>query len=151
MTHPSHPRFDFTETISTGRKPFVGEFSANFLLKRVQRGQHKGSLWPYSRISRPEPLLFYQVAPQLYSRGWVDPVPDPLILRKSGSEGNRTRSSGSVARNSDHRDDDEIERGSDKRVNRTKLDLWIFWCVLAGNWTKIQAMNALWFDLLTLT
>jgi hypothetical protein len=31
---------------------------------------------------------FFQVAPQLYSRGWVDPVPDPLLLRKSG---NRTR------------------------------------------------------------
>jgi hypothetical protein len=31
----------------------------------------------------------------------VDPVPDPLLLRKSGSAGNRTRTSGSVARNSD--------------------------------------------------
>jgi hypothetical protein len=27
-----------------------------------------------------EPLLFYQLAPQLYSRGWVDPVPDPLFF-----------------------------------------------------------------------
>jgi hypothetical protein len=34
---------------------------------------------------------FFQIAPQLYSRGWVDPVPDPLLLRKSGSDGNRTR------------------------------------------------------------
>jgi hypothetical protein len=37
----------------------------------------------------------------------VDSVPDPLLLRKSGSEGNRTQISGSVARNSgplDHRD-----------------------------------------------
>jgi hypothetical protein len=33
---------------------------------------------------------FFQVAPQLYSRGWVDPVPDPLLLRKSGSARNRT-------------------------------------------------------------
>jgi hypothetical protein len=32
----------------------------------------------------------------------VDPVPDPLLLRKSGSAGNLTRTSGSVARNSDH-------------------------------------------------
>jgi hypothetical protein len=30
----------------------------------------------------------------------VDPVPDPLLLRKSGSAGNRTRTSGPVARNS---------------------------------------------------
>jgi hypothetical protein len=38
---------------------------------------------PYGRIlefSGQEPLLFYQVAPQLYSRGWVDPVPDPLLF-----------------------------------------------------------------------
>jgi hypothetical protein len=34
---------------------------------------------------------FFQVAPQLYSQGWVDSVPDPLFLRKSGSPGNRTR------------------------------------------------------------
>jgi hypothetical protein len=32
----------------------------------------------------------------------VDPVPDKLLLRKSGSAGNRIRVSGSVARNSDH-------------------------------------------------
>jgi hypothetical protein len=38
----------------------------------VPRGQRDGSLRPYSRFSRQEPLLFYQVAPQLYSR--VDPV-----------------------------------------------------------------------------
>jgi hypothetical protein len=29
----------------------------------------------------------------------VDPVPDPLLLRKSGSAGNLTRTSGRVARN----------------------------------------------------
>jgi hypothetical protein len=46
--------------------------------------------------------FFFQVAPQLYSRGWVDPVPDPLLLRKSGSAGNRTRTSRSIARSSDH-------------------------------------------------
>jgi hypothetical protein len=46
--------------------------------------------------------FFYQVAPQLYSRGLVDPVPDPLLLRESGSAENRTRTSGSVASNSDH-------------------------------------------------
>jgi hypothetical protein len=32
-----------------------------------------------------------QVGPQLYSWGWVDPVPDPLLLRKSGSAGNRNQ------------------------------------------------------------
>jgi hypothetical protein len=34
---------------------------------------------------------FFQVAPQLNSWGWVDPVSDPLLLRKSGSARNRTR------------------------------------------------------------
>jgi hypothetical protein len=33
----------------------------------MPRGQRDGSLRPYSRFSRQEPLLFYQVAPQLYS------------------------------------------------------------------------------------
>jgi hypothetical protein len=46
--------------------------------------------------------FFFQLAPQLYLRGRVDPVPDPLLLRKSGNAGNRTRTSGYVARNSDH-------------------------------------------------
>jgi hypothetical protein len=43
-------------------------------------GQRDGSVRPFSRFSRQEPLLFYQVAPQLYSRGWVDHVPDPLLF-----------------------------------------------------------------------
>jgi hypothetical protein len=66
-------------TIPTERPPPVGEVSANCFLDL-------------------EPLLFFnQVAPQLTSRGsrgsrgWVDPVPDPLLLRKSGSAGNRSR------------------------------------------------------------
>jgi hypothetical protein len=46
--------------------------------------------------------FFSQVTLQLYSRGRVDPIPDPLLLRKSGSAGNRTRTFGSVARNSEH-------------------------------------------------
>jgi hypothetical protein len=32
----------------------------------------------------------------------VDPVPDPLLLRKTGSAENRTQASESVSRNSDH-------------------------------------------------
>jgi hypothetical protein len=35
--------------------------------------------------------IFFQVAPQLFSRGWVDPVPNPLLFRKSGSAENETR------------------------------------------------------------
>jgi hypothetical protein len=67
-------------SIPTERPPLVGEVIANFCGSRVTRGQRDGSLRPYSGFSRQELLLFYQVAPQLYSRGWVDPVPDPLLF-----------------------------------------------------------------------
>jgi hypothetical protein len=35
--------------------------------------------------------FFIQVAPQLSSRGWMDTVPGPLLLRQSGRAANRTR------------------------------------------------------------
>jgi hypothetical protein len=40
----------------------------------------------------------------------VDPVPDPLLLTKSGSAGNRTRTSGSLARSSDHQTTEAVSR-----------------------------------------
>jgi hypothetical protein len=46
--------------------------------------------------------FLFQVAPQLYSRGWAVLVPNPLLLRKSGSDGNQTQTTGSVVRNCDH-------------------------------------------------
>jgi hypothetical protein len=52
--------------------------------------KRNASLRQYSRISRPGSYSLFQVAPQLYSRGWVEPVPDPLV-RKCGSAGNRAR------------------------------------------------------------
>jgi hypothetical protein len=45
-------------TIPTVRPARVGEVSANFRGKRVPRGQRYGSLCPYSRLSRTEPLVF---------------------------------------------------------------------------------------------
>jgi hypothetical protein len=56
-------------TIPTERPPLVGEEIANLCGQGVPRGQRDGSLRPYSWFSRQESLLFYQVAPQLYSRG----------------------------------------------------------------------------------
>jgi hypothetical protein len=53
-----------------------------------------------SRKLRAGRRTVIQVAPQLCSRAWVDPVPDPLLLRNSGKNENPTRTSGSVARNS---------------------------------------------------
>jgi hypothetical protein len=87
-------------TSPTERPPLGGEVSANFWEYRVSRGQHNGSPLRILGFLDRSRYFFFQVAPQLYSRGWVDPVPDPLRLRKSGSAGNRTRTSGSVARNS---------------------------------------------------
>jgi hypothetical protein len=89
-------------TIPTERLLLLAKLVPTF----ADRGCHVVNVTnPYGRIlgfldwSR---YVFFQVAPQLYSRGWVDPVSDPLLLRKCGSAGNRTRNSGSVARNSDH-------------------------------------------------
>jgi hypothetical protein len=40
----------------------------------------------------------------------VEPVSDPLLLRKSGSAGNRTRDLGLAARNSDHQTTEAVHR-----------------------------------------
>jgi hypothetical protein len=46
--------------------------------------------------------FFLPSSPSIVLRGLVSPVPDPQLLRKSGSARNRTRISGSVAGTSDH-------------------------------------------------
>jgi hypothetical protein len=69
-------------TLPTERPPLVDEVSANFCGQRVPRDQCNGSRSRYFSI---------QVAPQLYSWDWEDPVPDILFLRKSGISGNQTR------------------------------------------------------------
>jgi hypothetical protein len=66
----------------------------------VLRGLHDGSLRPYFRVSRPDSLLFLSSSSSIVLRRLT--VPDPLLLRKYGSAGNGTRTSGSVTRNSDH-------------------------------------------------
>jgi hypothetical protein len=48
----------------------------------------------HSRLAHNEVLF--------HSWGWVGPVPDPPFLRKSGSAGIESGTSGSVVRNSDH-------------------------------------------------
>jgi hypothetical protein len=89
-------------TILTEVPPLVGEVSDNF----ADRGCHMVSVTdPYGRILvflHRNRYFFFQVAPQLDLRGWEDSVPDPLLVRKSGSAGNRTRTSESVARYSGH-------------------------------------------------
>jgi hypothetical protein len=61
-----------------------------FADRRMSRSQRGVSPTAVISVFRPEPLLFFQVATQLYSRDWVDPVPGLLLLRKSGSTGNQT-------------------------------------------------------------
>jgi hypothetical protein len=80
------------QTILTKRPPFVGEISAIFRGYRRMRGQCNGSPWPLISVFYTHSHYFsIQIASQLYSRGWVDPVPHPSLLRKSGSAGNWTR------------------------------------------------------------
>jgi hypothetical protein len=63
-----------------------------------------GTLRPYSRLSRPEPLLQYFLpsSSSIVLKRLSGPRPNPLLLGISGSAANRTRTSGSVSNNSDH-------------------------------------------------
>jgi hypothetical protein len=90
------------ETASELYRPSDRRLSAKLVPTFSDRGCHVVSVADhYCRIlvsldrSR---YFFFWVAPQLYSRGWVDPVADSLLLRKSGTAENRTQTSGSVAR-----------------------------------------------------
>jgi hypothetical protein len=58
----------------------------------VSRGQRSGTLTAINLnfLDRSR-YFFFQVALHLSSWVWVDSVPNPLLLRKSGSAGNRTR------------------------------------------------------------
>jgi hypothetical protein len=68
-------------TIPTERPPYVGEVSANFCGRVVSTTDPHGRILGFLDRSR---YYFFEVAPQLYSQGRVDPVPDPRLLRKSG-------------------------------------------------------------------
>jgi hypothetical protein len=58
----------------------------------MSRGESGGSPTVVNlKFPRPEPLLLFQVALLYLHKGLVDPVPDPLLLRKFCSAGNRTR------------------------------------------------------------
>jgi hypothetical protein len=88
MTNILRPQANYTgRSTATVRQILVPAF--------VDRGVSCG------QFSRQEPLLFFQVALHFRPRGRVDSVPDPLLLRKSGSAGIRTRDL-SADRNSDH-------------------------------------------------
>jgi hypothetical protein len=77
-------------TIPTEWPPLVGKVTANLWGQRAWRRQHNGSPWPYSWISRLELLLFLPSTSSIVLTRLSGPVLDPLLLRKSGSAGNRT-------------------------------------------------------------
>jgi hypothetical protein len=69
-------------TIPTEQPPLVGEVGANF----YDRGCHVVSVTDscgriLGFLDRSH-YFFFQVAPQLHSRGWVS-VPDPLLLKNA--------------------------------------------------------------------
>jgi hypothetical protein len=78
-----------------------------FAHRKVSHGQRGGSptVVNFSFLDRSRYFSF-QVAPHLSSRGWVDPVPDPQLLRISGSTGNRSKV---LSRNSDHRTTEAVQ------------------------------------------
>jgi hypothetical protein len=53
-----------------------------FVDRAVSHGQRGGTLTAVnlSFLDRSH-YFFFQVAPHLWSQGWVDPVPDPMLLR----------------------------------------------------------------------
>jgi hypothetical protein len=75
---------------------------STFANRTMSRGQRGGSPRLYPRFIRPKPLLFLPNSSSFVLTRPSGPVPDQVLLRKSGSVGNRIRASGSVARNSAH-------------------------------------------------
>jgi hypothetical protein len=84
------PRAKYTGRVSDRRlsSKLVQNFFAEKRCHVVSVTDNHGRILGFLDWNR---YYFFQVAPQLYSRGWVDPFPDPLLLRKSGSAVNRTR------------------------------------------------------------
>jgi hypothetical protein len=64
---------------------------STFVGRGLSRGQHNGSLRPYSRFYRQKPLFFLSSSSTFVLTRLTWPFPDSLLLRKSGSAGNRTR------------------------------------------------------------
>jgi hypothetical protein len=79
----------------------------------------------------------FQVVPQLYSRCWVDPVPNPLLLRNSSSAGNWTRSSGHVSSNS------PLGHRGGRNTEEQEILIFIVWITLQL-WTCNHNMWASW-------
>jgi hypothetical protein len=84
----SSPQANYTDwSTITGRRILMPTFADRL----VSRGQRGGTPAAVSlSFLNWSCCFFFQVAPHVSSRGSVDPVPDPLLLRKYGSPGYRT-------------------------------------------------------------
>jgi hypothetical protein len=128
------------ESVNELYGPSDRSLSAKLVLTFADKGCHvvcDGSLRPYLGFLDRSRYFLFQVAPQLYSRGRVDPVPDPLFLRKSGSAWNRTRTSGSVPRNR------HASNSEDVRSSRLALCV----CVCVRGWAPrgvAQTPGSVW-------
>jgi hypothetical protein len=69
-------------TIPTERPLLVSEVSAKFCGYRVPCGQRDGSLRPYSRISRPEPVLFLSSSSSIVLTRLSGPPSRPTTSQK---------------------------------------------------------------------
>jgi hypothetical protein len=99
-------RTPWPESVSELYRPRDRRLSAKLVPTFADRWWHVASMTDShcSILCFPDQsrYFFFQVSPQLHSRGWVDTVPNPLLLKTSGRAGNGTRTSRSVAKNSDH-------------------------------------------------
>jgi hypothetical protein len=83
------PQTIYTDWATAAGKWVLVQTFADRGVSRGQRG------WTHTAINLSfldwSHYFFFQVAPHLSSRGWVGPIIDPLLLRKSDSAENRTR------------------------------------------------------------
>jgi hypothetical protein len=100
-----HTKTPWPQSASELYRPSDRRLSANLLptlLKQVSHGQRNGSLRPYFLFSRPEPLLFLPSSSSFVLMRLSGPRSRLTSSQKIWYRGNRTRTYGSVARNSDH-------------------------------------------------
>jgi hypothetical protein len=86
VTQKATKQIPWPESASELYRPSDRRLSAKLMSTFADREMSRSAVDPL----RPYYYSFFQVAPQLCARGLVDPVPNPLLVRKSGSAGNRT-------------------------------------------------------------
>jgi hypothetical protein len=136
-------RTPWPEFASELYRPSDRRLSEKLMPTFAHRGCHVVSVMdPYGRIldfldrSR---YVFFRSAPQLYSRGWVDLVPDPLLLRKSGY---RSRTPGSVTTGPQRRSG--LPGPLPGRVCLSLRCRITFWCVVTFTWpNRLTSLAAL--------